>query len=116
MFSRPSGFFCVCSAFSVHAVLHQQEFGFRAASPQAAQRWSWVTKEATGTSDFSQEQEPKPGLCKVRVVATASLHGAGWALGAAAHRGAHGFGRNQVQVLIVGDLIQTIAILQQLPA
>lgn len=44
-----------------------------------------------------------------------SLHGAGRALGAAAHGGAHGFGRNQVQVLVIGDLIQTVAVLKQLP-
>lgn len=53
---------------------------------------------------------------EVSVTAPASLRGARRALGAAAHRGAHGFGRNQVQVLVVGDLVQTVAVLKQLPA
>lgn len=49
-------------------------------------------------------------------MALASLHGAGRALGAAAHRGAHGFGWNKVQVLVIRNLIQTVAVLKQLPA
>lgn len=48
--------------------------------------------------------------------APGSLHAAGRALGAAAHGRAHGFGRDQVQVLVVRDLVQTVAVLQQLPA
>lgn len=95
----------------MHAVLHEREFGFRAGSPQAAQQWSLVRKKASDTSDQSQGQELEPSLCKVRVT---SLHGAGRALGAAAHRGAHGFGRNQVQVLVIGDLVQAVAVLKQL--
>lgn len=101
---------------SVHAVLHEREFGFRAGSPQAAQQWSLVRKKASDTSDQSQGQELEPSLCKVRVTAPTSLHGAGRALGAAAHGGAHGFGRNQVQVLVIGDLVQAVPVLKQLSA
>lgn len=46
----------------------------------------------------------------------ASLGGAGRAVHAAAQGRAHGFGRNQVQVLVVGNLIQAVAVLEQLPA
>lgn len=45
-----------------------------------------------------------------------SLHRAGRSLRAAAHGRAHGFGRNQVQVLVIRDLVQTVAVLKQLLA
>lgn len=80
---------------------------------QAAQHWSWVRNKASGTRDKSHGQELKP---KVPFTAPESLHRAGQTLRAAAHRRAHGFGRNQIQVLVIGDLIQTVAILKQLLA
>lgn len=53
----------------------------------------------------------------VVVVVGASLHAAGGDLQAAAPgAGAHGFGRNEIQVLVVRDLVQAIAVLQELPA
>lgn len=100
----------------MHTVLHKQELVFGAGGPQAAQHRSRVRKKASGTRDYSQGQELEPSLYKVRVTAPASLHGAGRTLGAAAHRGAHGFGRNQIQVLVIRNLIQTVAVLKQLPA
>lgn len=43
-----------------------------------------------------------------------SLRGAGGGVDAAAHGRAHGFGRNEVQVLVVRNLVQVVAVLQEL--
>lgn len=44
-----------------------------------------------------------------------SLRAAGRSFYAATHGGTHGFGWDQVQVLVVGNLVQPVAVLQQLP-
>ena len=41
-----------------------RSFGFRAGSPQAAQRGSWVRKKASGTSDLRQQLELEPRPCR----------------------------------------------------
>lgn len=54
---------------------------------------------------------------QTEVAEAASLGAAGRTVqAAAAHGRTHGLGRDQVQVLVVGDLIQTVAVLEQLPA